>query len=480
MITTAGVPRSVCGCPIDVQKFIAKFGCAAHLAVLTVAPLFLFPFVGQETLAVALLWLSLPAALWTVLEPSVRGGEHLHDARRRVVRGILRDPLFWASLVIVVLTGVRAVNSGVSLAYDAETSKWFVAEASLPVLPGSVGTDGVLPFAVAVALTVLLQGHRHSLGRQARMGFLLIASALGGIASVLLHLAVFSGLPGALSLLETANATCSFIGFSCGLLLMGGTVALVAAFECRWNPAMILLIFSVGGTAAGAFSFSPVYLSAGVGLAELILLAYAFAYSTRSLQSAGEFKMLVVGGMALVLGGLMVAALLPEKAVAVRLEAFKGLTFFPERFWETRAVLSGVALKAWLSHLWIGTGVGSFSLDFRFHAAAADWASFPCGVPAVNNGWWQLLAERGIVGFVFFALPFGFLLFTYGRRLIGGAVAWMLPHPACLLLPLCFLLFVVVGFCDGSPIRADALLTAESMMAVSAASFPRKQREMNG
>ena len=68
MITTAGVPRSVCGCPIDVQKFIAKFGCAAHLAVLTVAPLFLFPFVGQETLAVALLWLSLPAALWTVLE----------------------------------------------------------------------------------------------------------------------------------------------------------------------------------------------------------------------------------------------------------------------------------------------------------------------------------------------------------------------------------------------------------------------------
>ena len=101
------------------QKFIAKFGCAAHLAVLTVAPLFLFPFVEREMLAVVMLWLSLPAALWAILEPSVRGGEHLHNARRRVLRGMLRDPLLWALLVVVVITGVRAVNVGIALAYDA-------------------------------------------------------------------------------------------------------------------------------------------------------------------------------------------------------------------------------------------------------------------------------------------------------------------------------------------------------------------------
>ncbi|MGN0833218.1 MAG: hypothetical protein ACI4RD_06180 [Kiritimatiellia bacterium] len=462
------------------QKLIAKFGCAAHLAVLTVAPLFLFPLVARETLAIVMLWLSLPAALWTILEPSVRGGEHLHDARRRVLRGIVRDPLAWASLVIVVVAGVRAINTGIALAYDAETSKWFVAEGTFPILPGSVGTAGMLPFAVAVALTVLLQGHRHSLGLQARMAFLLIASALGGIAAAVSHLAAFCGQPAALALLEPTNAACSFVGFAYGLLLLCGTVALVAAFECRWNLAMVLLIFSVGGTAAGAFSFSPAYLSAGIGLAELILLGYSFFYSKRNLQSSGEFKMLVIGGTAIVLGGLMAVALLPEEAVSGRLDAYANKLLFPGRFWETRALLSHVALKAWLSHLWIGTGLDSFLLDFRFHAAAEAWTAFPRGVSAMSNGWWQLLAERGIVGFAVFALPFGFLLFTYGRRLVGGIAARALPHPACLLLPLGFVLLVAVGFCDCSPMRADALLAVASMMAVSAASFPRKKRDRNG
>lgn len=462
------------------QKFIAKFGCAAHLAVMTVAPLFLFPWVGRETLAVVMLWLSLPAALWSMLEPSVRGGEHLHDARRRVLRGMLRDPLLWASAVIVIITGVRAVNTGIALAYNAETAKWFVAEGAFPILPGSVGDAGVLPFAVAVALTVLLQGHRHSLGLQARMAYLLTASALGGISAAVSHLAVFCGQPGALALTETANAACSFVGLSYGLLLLGGTVALVSAFEFRWNLAMLLLVFSVGGTAAGAFAFSPAYLSAGIGLAELLLLVYSFVYSRRNLQSSGEFKMLVVGGMAIVLGGLMTAALLPEAAVSGRIDAYASQAFFAERFWATRAMLSHVALKAWLSHLWIGTGLGSFLLDFRFHAAPEAWAAFPRGVAAMGNGWWQLLAERGLVGFVAFALPFGFLLFTYGRRLVGGVLAWTLPHPACLLLPLGLALFAATGFFDCSPMRADALLAVTSVMAVSAASFPRKKKDKHG
>ena len=462
------------------QKFIAKFGCAAHLAVLTVAPLFLFPFVEREMLAVVMLWLSLPAALWAILEPSVRGGEHLHNARRRVLRGMLRDPLLWALLVVVVITGVRAVNVGIALAYDAETSKWFVAEGTFPILPGSVGSAGVLPFAVAVALTVLLQGHRHSLGLQARMAYLLTASALGGVAAVVSHLAVFRGQPGALALIEQANATCSFVGVTYGLLLLGGTVALVSAFEFRWNLAMLLLVFSVGGTAAGAFSFSPAYLSAGVGLAELILIVYSFAYSRLNLQTSGEFKMLVVGGMAVVLGGLMAASLLPEEAVSGRVDAYANQAFFTERFWATRAMLSDVALKAWLSHLWIGTGLDSFLLDFRFHAAPEAWTAFPRGVSAMGNGWWLLLAERGIVGFVAFALPFGFLLFTYGRRLVGGVFARTLPHPACLLLPLGLALFAAVGFFDCSPMRADALLAVTSVMAVSAASFPRKKKDKNG
>ena len=100
------------------QKAIAKYGLAAHLALVAVAPLFLFPFFGDVVVAKVLLWLALPAACWVLLEPSVRRGEMPHDARRRVFRAIVRDPLFWTFLAVLVVTGLRALNTGVALEYD--------------------------------------------------------------------------------------------------------------------------------------------------------------------------------------------------------------------------------------------------------------------------------------------------------------------------------------------------------------------------
>ena len=70
---------------IDVHQFLAKYGLAAHLAFLAVAPLFLFPFCAASSVAVTLLWLTLLAAVWCGLMPSVRRGERLYDARLRVV-----------------------------------------------------------------------------------------------------------------------------------------------------------------------------------------------------------------------------------------------------------------------------------------------------------------------------------------------------------------------------------------------------------
>ena len=93
------------------QKAIAKYGLAAHLAILAVAPLFLFPFFGEDTIAVVLLWLSLPAAVWTFMQPSVRRGEMLHDARDRVSSEVFRDPFFWVMLVVVVFTVTGTITT---------------------------------------------------------------------------------------------------------------------------------------------------------------------------------------------------------------------------------------------------------------------------------------------------------------------------------------------------------------------------------
>lgn len=458
------------------QKLVAKYGLAAHLAFLAVAPLVLFPFLGGTAVATVVLWLSAYAAVWLLVEPSVRNGEHLHRARMRVFHDIVRDPLFWASVAVVAFAGMRALNTGVGLAYDAELSVWKLRPADFPILPGSVGESGYLPFAVSVAVTVLLQGCRHSMGRSSRMAFWLLSSALTGLGVVVFVVAAHFGCEGARAMMAVSDTGCTFLGVACGFHLLTGTAALVAAFENKWNAAMLLMPLSVGGTGAGVFCFSPAFVALTFAGAELVVLAYSFFYACRRLPSAGEFKLLVVCGTSLAMGGLLVAMLMSGALMQERLTVFAERTFFTERFWKLREMLSSIALKTWVAHLWTGTGLSSFPLDFRFNARPEDWTLLPRGIAVLPNGWWLILAERGVVGAVMFALPVGFLVFTYFRRLTAWIGVMSLPHPACLVAPVAWTLFVVSGLVDCSLTRADVILVVVSLLAVSAAAFPRRKK----
>ena len=104
----------------------------------------------------------------------------------------------------------------------------------------------------------------------------------------------------------------------------------------------------------------------------------------------------------------------------------------------------------------------------------------PRGASELMNGWWMLLAERGIVGAVTLALPYGFLLFTYGRNLVGGIIARRLPHPAVLLLPLVLAAIAVTGTYDCSFLRADAIVVSVALLAISAKAFPVSKRNTDG
>lgn len=458
------------------QKLVAKYGAAAHLAILAVAPLFLFAFWGDATQATVLLWLSALAFVWVVLEPSVRNRESLHDARRRVVSEISHDSLFWVSLLLVIFTGVRALNGGIGLAYDAEIAKWYVAEARLPFFPGSVGSSGYLPFSTAVAVLVLLQGCRHALGRSARMSFLLVSSSLAGLASVV----AITLLPfGNVRVAEAASGftkAYSYVGVTFGLHLLSATVATFAVFERKWNSLVVLSFVAVGGTAAGAFVFSPTLFGSAFGIALVLVFIYSFAYACRALEGSGNFKFLVVFGMALTMGGLYVTALIPQQMMQERLTPYLAQSLFGDKFFDIRNVLSAAAFKAWIQHLWIGTGIASYHLDFKFFAQPSDWALVKHGVIAVSNGWWMVLAERGIVGLVALLVPCGFLLFTYVRRAILGIRAYELPHPACLLGPLPLVLLAASGSVDCSFLRTDVLMMAGALMAVAAKGFRKERR----
>lgn len=463
------------------QVLIAKYGLAAHLALLAVAPLFLFPFFGEEVVSLVVLWLSFPAAIWTVMEPSLHRGELPHIARKRVVRSIVSDPLTWMMVILIGLTGFRTVNAGIGLSYNAEISKWFVSNARFPLLPGCVEGSGFYPFCSTIALTVLLIGCRHSLGRSARMAFLQIASSLAGLASVIAILLAANGNGSILKLMECPPLSCSYVGTAFAVYFIASLVSVIAAFEYNWYLAMPFMPLSIGGTFAGMFVFSPIRVSLVFVAAALVVGLYSFVFSFKALRDSGAFKLLVVIGISITLGWLLSAATLPSNVVSSRVAAVMSVNVLPKSLLEVRSVLSAIAMKSWLANLWLGTGLGSFPLDFRFAAKASDWALVKGNATMLPNGWLMLMAERGIVGAVSLALTVGMLWFTYFKRMVGWIQRWELPHAACFAAPLAFVALVLTGLYDCSFMRGDVLMACGTLMVVSASSFPLpRKRRKNG
>ena len=307
------------------------------------------------------------------------------------------------------------------------------------------------------------------------MAFLLIVSSLAGLAAVIVHLAIRFSWCDVRPFLDFSGTSFSFMGFAYGIYLLVGTVALVAVFVNGWRRSMLLPILAIGGCGAGLFSFSPVYVSLPFAGAEILLLVYAIFFTKRNLRTSDGMRFFVVGLISLAFVGLLAASTLPEKALNARLAFLADWSLFPKEFWNVRALLSGMALQSWTGHLWIGTGLGSFPLDFRFRASAAIWAQMPAGAQAVPNGWWWVLSERGVVGLTALLMPIGFLLVAYLRRFYESIANWRMPHPACLLAPIVVFLFCGLSFLDCSPMRAEVLMAMGAVLAVAAAAFSKRK-----
>ena len=455
------------------QRFVSKYGAAAHLALLAVAPLFLFPYCSSGNIATVLIWLSPLVALWILLEPSRRSDEMLHNARIRVAKSIVTDPLFWVMLVVAVVAGLRCLNDGVALAYDAEAAKWYVKEASVKFLPGATAGSGRLPFACSIAILVLVEGCRHALGRSARASFLFSMSTLAGVAAIAAISAVALGHPGAVKATELGLADTSFAGTAFGLHFLAGLVALVGAFEQKWVKQFSLFAFALGGTSAGLYFFAPTTVSLLFLAAGVLVLLVGVGYAGFALGEGVPYKCVAVVIIAAAIPCLCAMGLSPEGMNVERLAPFgeEGGSFFKPAFFPLREILSGIAAKSWSAHPWVGTGLGSFTLDVRFAATPDDWAVLPVGTYSPLNGWWEVLSERGILGMVSLLLPLAFIAFTFFRRLIG-AFRRPLFVPACVLGPVALAAVAAEMFFDASALRADAMMAVGALFALSASSFP--------
>mgnify|MGYP003294222138 CR=1 FL=1 len=465
------------------QKFVSKYGLAAHLALLAVAPLFLFPFCGEAWTARVLLWLSLFAGDWILMEPSRRSGEMLHDARFRVASGIIRDPLFWLMLFIVLFAAVRCLNGGVAMKYDAEGGDWTLTSPAVVFLPGCVKDAGFLPFSVAVAATAVVQGCRHALGRSARMAYLLTSSVLAGIAALAAAIVCSTGNSGVLKIASCGYVDASYAGVAFGVHFLASIVAIVGMFEHGWKRVMPLALVGTGGTGIGLFCFAPLPMVLVWVAAAVLMLVFALTYVGVKVGGIAIPKSLILFSISLLLPVLFVIGVMPAELRESRLAYFTGGGLFPENFEALRGVLSSIAAKAWGNHPWIGSGLGSFALDIRFNATDADWAVLTPGQLGALNGWWQLLAERGIAGSLFLVAPLAFLFWTYFVRLAAAVSGVRSRGVAEVIYPMAFLGFlslasvVVCGFVDHSFFRAETLLAVAATVTLAGSSLPAVKKQ---
>ena len=459
------------------QKAVAKYGLAAHLALLAVAPLFLFPFFGSKTTAVVLLWLSLYAAMWLVLSPSLLGGEILDDARGRILFNIVRDPVFWVLVAVVVTAGVRTLNTGIRVSFDYETAEWSVLTSALPFLPGSVEGSGFLPFAAALSASIVVLGCRHALGKSARMMFLLILSVLSGIAAFIALVLLGSG-----DAVMTAAATAaperfSGLGVGFSVCFLCSASALFVVLEQDWGKSMLLLVVAIAGNAAASFAFLSLRDFIVFTLAYIVLLLFSVLCAWKCLNGTKGFKFLLVVLFSLGLACMTVDASVPDDVLEHRLSAFAAHESEAEPAEDAhknvRAVLSDVASKAWSENIWTGIGIGAFRYYPRFYLTKEELERLPRRVLVVPNGWWHLLAERGLIGVVLVVLPFAILFISY----LLGACRCMhlcsLPEPVAMLAPLAIVAVVFSAFYSTSMLRAEVLAMSGAILSISSKSFPK-------
>jgi hypothetical protein len=455
-----------------VIDFVSKYATAAHLALLTVAPLFLFPLCGEGEIAKVLLWLSLLCSAWIVMSPSKQKGEFLHDAKCRFAGEVVRDPLFWLSLAFVVYAGIRALNGGVGFKYDAEFSKWALHRPDVDMLPGCVDGAGFLPFACCVALLVLLQGLRHALDRKTARSFYLSLTVLAGISAIVAVFMLSSDGETAIAMQSCEYANPSFIGTAYGICLVCGVATAFACIEEKVGIAVTLIaLISNGAIATGLVLFAPQFTVCVFLVAILILSIVSFIAIGRKMSGGRSLRYILV---VLVVVAAVVLPLIScddGSALATRRDQVLSLQFFPKGFSELRNVLSGVSLRVWKGGPWLGSGLGSFSLDMRAVATPADWAVATPFQAASINGWWQLLVERGVVGALFMACALGMLIWTYVRKVVFQSVRRSLRgihFTGCLVL----MVLVVLAFVDCSFLRADVLLSASAAFALATTAIP--------
>ena len=469
-----------------IQKFLSKYGLAVHLAVLAALPLALTPFLTAATLASVTLWLSALAAVWFFTEPSLRQGEHISSSRARLRRELAVDPFFWFAVLLLVYGLVRWLNAGIALHYDPEQAVWAVRDPSWAGFPASTPSAGLLPLTSLIALSFVVLGLRNGVGASGRVMFGLVGSFAAGLGGFSVAACACYGAPAFVAATKTGFGQCPFGASAFGIWLVISICAGVIAEGNRWALARLLFIFGVGGNLAALLFFAPPLVAVcwlALGVAALVF-GLVYLARTRAMSAVTHAAVLTVFGMAIPI--FMIMTFMTQDFLSFKQMNLDPAVAFSESARNTSAVLTRLAKSMWTTHPWFGVGEGAFGLYLPFLAEKGDWAVLPLKVTSAYNGYFMVLAERGVGGLLFLVAGLCLLIATYVMRLLGGMKAVKASDegkglvfgvsPSAWALPLT-VVPVLAEACFSPVLSMPAfVLTAAIPLALAASSFPKAKK----
>jgi O-antigen ligase len=431
-------------------------------------------------------WLSLGVIEAMALLPSVRAGETLDDARGRMARTLLFDPLLAISVALVLFLAFQSFNGPRALVHLGENLGWRMGPPPLSGFPSSVVTWEAVqllawfPPALIAALAV-----RHAMDAAGRRLLLRIliwnaaALALSGCVQMALGCrAIYGVIPIQAQFFSSfgyPNHAGAFFTFM--LVVAGGFWLYEREDEVPGADRLLCAVFLLYCAAVLCLCRTSILMGTAV-----LLVGGAFAI-TRIWRRLDLGTRVMVAGLSVLLPllGVLSFFVLPGNPIRRELTGLTVVRLFKEVYERAFELLVPAAIAIWRDNPVFGVGGWGFRHFVPLYLTPEQYKKLFVGAANVHNDSVNFLVEHGIVGTA--------LLLLAGVALLVPLLRRVPPPPLRHLYPLCgsaglFRWFVlcalalVVGHSlIDLPFRCPAVIQAVLLSLALAGTMCREARE---